>query len=143
MYWLHRPNPQVPSCIIFLGTLLPCSEPCFLACYYALLGTLLPSMLCSEPCFLLCSARNPASLPDSMLCSTICLELYFLQCSARNPAFLPDSMLCLEPQLFACFYTLLGTPLLCLFLCSAQNPAYSQTDKWFGMRYLLSAIWRL
>ena len=79
MYWLHSPNPHVPSCTIFLGTLLPCSELCF----YAQLGTLLPSMLCSEPSFLLSSARNLASF------------------CARNPAFFPDCMLRSEPCFLA------------------------------------------
>merc|ERR1712051_434517 len=74
MYWLHSPNPQVPSCTILflarntasvLGTLLPpmlCSEHCLLVCFYALLGTLLL-------CLLLCSAQNTASLPASIFCS--------------------------------------------------------------------------
>jgi hypothetical protein len=118
MYWLHSPNPQVPSCIIFLGTLLLClllcSEHCFFACFCArntasspdcMLCYMPASMLCSERCFLLFSAWNIASLPASvlgtlLLCSAICLLL----CSARNPASLPAS--------------LLGTLLLCLLLCS-------------------------
>merc|ERR1712051_614386 len=85
MYWLHSPNPQVPSCtILFLArntASMLCSEHCFFACFcarntassYALLGTL-------PPCLLLCPARNTASLPASvlgillppMLCSEHC-----------------------------------------------------------------------
>ena len=80
MYWLHSPNPQVPSCtILFLArntASMLCSEHCFFACFYArntaslpasVLGTLLPPMLCSEP----------ASLPASMPCSEHCFFACF------------------------------------------------------------------
>ena len=106
MYWLHSPNPQVPSCtILFLArntASMLCSEHCFFACFYArntaslpasVLGTLLPPMLCSEHCFLAC---------------------FYAQNSA--------SMLCSEHCFFACFYALLGTLLLCLLLYSALSP---------------------
>ena len=122
MYWLHSPNPQVPSCTIFL----PCSEHCFLACLYALLGTLLLCLLlCSEHCFFACfCARNIASLPaymlgtlrHSMLCSEHCFFVCFY---APNTASMLGTLFsCLIPLLYACFYALLGTLLLCRFQAS-------------------------
>ena len=103
MYWLHSPNPQVPSCII-----------CFLARNSASLPA---SMLCSDHCFFACFyARNIASLPASVL-GTLLPSMY-----ARNPAFLPDpSALCLylcSARNSASFNALLGTLLLCMFRAS-------------------------
>ena len=117
MYWLHSPNPQVPSCTIFL----PCSEHCFLACLYAQLGTLLLCLLlCSEHCFFACfCARNTASfyalLGTLLLCLLLCSQHCFY---ARNTVFLPDPSA------------------LCLLLCFARNPASLQVPS-----FRLSLIW--
>jgi hypothetical protein len=143
MYWLHSPNPQVPSCIIcFLArnsASLPasmlCSEHCFLACFYArniaslpasVHGTLLLCLLlCSEHCFLLCIGCI-AQIPRFRAVPSF-LEPCFL---ARNSASLPASMLCSEHCCFACFYarniaslpaSVLGTLLPSMY---ARNPAF-------------------
>ena len=108
MYWLHSPNPQVPSCtILFLArntASMLCSEHCFFACFYA---------------------RNTASLPASvfgtlLLCRLICSEHCFFVCFyAPNTASMLGTLFsCLIPLLYACFYALLGTLLLCRFQAS-------------------------
>ena len=97
MHWLHSPNPQLyhlpRNPAFLLVTLLPCLLVCSAwnpASSYALLWTLLSSVLCSVPCFLLCSAGP--SCRDN-------LKLICIGCIAQIPRF-PAVPSFLEPGMF-------------------------------------------